>query len=187
MEINTRAIVEHYCGRAVRNKVASPFTRERTPSLHIYDNTNRFKDFSSGHGGDGIEFVKLLFNCGYKEALKIIERDMGVRLGNNSLNVSEWKREQRAKEREEALMSQMQSDITSMLHTMEAIYNKSLPYSVKNLGCYRYREEADVCIWAVKQVARLERLWDVAHGYEGEYEQAELFKAWKADKFIILG
>lgn len=37
------------------NKICSPFTNEKTPSLHIYTDTNSFYDFSADRAGDVIE------------------------------------------------------------------------------------------------------------------------------------
>lgn len=37
------------------NKICSPFTNEKTPSLHLYKETNTFYDFSADRGGDVIE------------------------------------------------------------------------------------------------------------------------------------
>lgn len=54
-------------------KIKSIFNnKDNNPSMFIYyDNTNgcyKFKDFSSGYGGNGIQLVSLLENVTYKEA-----------------------------------------------------------------------------------------------------------------------
>ena len=60
-------------------KMKSVFnTREKTPSMCIYidrNNIYRFKDFSSGNGGDGLTLVQNLFNLSSRGAAsyKIIE------------------------------------------------------------------------------------------------------------------
>ena len=53
----------------------SPLTDERTPSFSV--NTDRpgkhvFKDFSSGHSGDIVDFVKAYEGCGTKKAIQIL-------------------------------------------------------------------------------------------------------------------
>jgi hypothetical protein len=75
-------IFEHYCklnykldGQHV--KIKSIFNQERTPSLCIYTdeyNNYRYKDFSSGKSGFGIDLVKELYQLKYHQAsLKIVE------------------------------------------------------------------------------------------------------------------
>ncbi|NBU05770.1 MAG: hypothetical protein EBT39_05425, partial [Sphingobacteriia bacterium] len=55
---------EKLTGQSV--KIKSIFnSREKTPSMHIYmdnNNTYKFKDFSSGSGGDALNLVQTIFN-----------------------------------------------------------------------------------------------------------------------------
>jgi hypothetical protein len=75
-------IFEHYCklnykleGQHI--KIKSVFNQECTPSMCIYTdeyNTYRYKDFSSGKSGFGIDLVKEMYKLKYHQAsLKIIE------------------------------------------------------------------------------------------------------------------
>lgn len=73
-------IFEHYCklnqkleGQHI--KIKSLFNQERTPSMCIYTNeynTYRYKDFSSGKSGNGINLVKELFGLKYHDACQKI-------------------------------------------------------------------------------------------------------------------
>lgn len=52
----------------------SPFKEENTPSFYVYPNRNVFKDFSTGDkGGDIITLVSRLKNCGFRQAVLILE------------------------------------------------------------------------------------------------------------------
>jgi hypothetical protein len=75
-------IFEHYCklnqklnGQHI--KIKSLFNEEKTPSMCIYTdeyNTYRYKDFSSGKSGFGVNLVKDVYNLKYHQAcIKIIE------------------------------------------------------------------------------------------------------------------
>lgn len=47
----------------------SPFNDERTPSCRIFPQTNTFKDFSSGNGGNSISYLMKKKNYSYREAI----------------------------------------------------------------------------------------------------------------------
>tara|TARA_R110000751_G_scaffold112939_2_gene212084 strand:- start:369 stop:1349 length:981 start_codon:yes stop_codon:yes gene_type:complete len=65
-------------------------TREKTPSMCIYFDVAvgkyKFKDFSSGHQGDSIELVKVLFNITRAEAAIKIIGDYNEHVLNNNHN-----------------------------------------------------------------------------------------------------
>lgn len=48
---------------------------EKNPSMHFYEKQNRVWCFSCGQGGDVIDVVQKLNNCGLKEALQLILKD----------------------------------------------------------------------------------------------------------------
>ena len=71
-------------------------TREKTPSMCIYFDVAvekyKFKDFSSGHQGDSIELVKILFNLTRAQAaVKIIGDYNEYVLNNNHNPIQEYK------------------------------------------------------------------------------------------------
>ena len=58
-------------------KFYSPFIEETNPSFYFYSKNNKllFKCFSTGFGGDSIQFVKTLFKISYEEAVEKIYKD----------------------------------------------------------------------------------------------------------------
>ena len=77
--------IEQVIGKYVTLKKAgssykglSPFTTEKTPSFYVTPSKNLFKCFSSGHGGDAIEFVMQKEGVPFYEACKIIASDNGI-------------------------------------------------------------------------------------------------------------
>jgi DNA primase len=54
-----------------RKSCHSPFREDRRPSFSIYDNDRRWKDHSTGDGGDGIEFIAKAKGITQKEAFKL--------------------------------------------------------------------------------------------------------------------
>lgn len=56
------AVVQDAGQEPKAGKICSPFTNEKTPSLHLYPNTNSYYDFSSDSGGDVIKLFMGLNN-----------------------------------------------------------------------------------------------------------------------------
>jgi len=95
-------VFEHFCslkekltGQDV--KIKSMFNpKERTPSMCIYvdgQKVYKFKDFSTGKGGSGIEMVKLLLDLSYHQACKlVVEKYNDYVLHNNGgYDIKEFK------------------------------------------------------------------------------------------------
>ena len=61
-------------------KALSPFTSEKTPSFFVSPSKQIFKCFSTGKGGDAIEFLKEVENLSYVEALKYLGKKYGVKV-----------------------------------------------------------------------------------------------------------
>lgn len=78
------------------NQVAlSPFRRETNPSFLISNRNGslHFIDFAdTDKRGDCFTFVQKLHHCDFDTALKIIDRDFGLGLGNSSTNTGDYKR-----------------------------------------------------------------------------------------------
>lgn len=101
-QVPTGWIFEHFCklkhkltGEDI--KIKSLFTEEKTPSMCIYldtkSKTYKFKDFSSGLGGDGVNLVKELCKTTYyKACMTIIETYNDYILSvDGSCNIVEFK------------------------------------------------------------------------------------------------
>ena len=62
----------------INHKVKSIYKTEKTPSLHIFPDGRSFKDFSSGIGGDVINFYEQLYNVDRKTAIKELAQFAGI-------------------------------------------------------------------------------------------------------------
>lgn len=68
---NIRHVIEHYAGESKGDKVCCPIHGESTPSLHIYDESESWHCFGScGEGGDVVNFIRKVEDCGFNEAVK---------------------------------------------------------------------------------------------------------------------
>ena len=65
--------------RAGRDSVClCPFHSEKTPSCHIYNDSQSFYCFGCGAGGDVITFIRLIENLDYIEAVKFLAQRAGI-------------------------------------------------------------------------------------------------------------
>lgn len=60
-----------------------PFHSEKTPSFHIYTDTQSFYCFGCGAGGDVITFTKRIENLDYIEAVKLLAQRGGLDMPDN--------------------------------------------------------------------------------------------------------
>lgn len=56
----------------------SPLKEENTPSFSVRKETNTFYCFSSGKGGNVLNFIRYYNNCSFQEAVEILKRYAGV-------------------------------------------------------------------------------------------------------------
>ena len=83
----------------------SPFAaNDKTPSLKVYDGTRGWHDFSSGKGGDIIDFVREYFNLSFSDAQKKINEDMrlGFQIGEKLTREQQIEADRKAAERRRA-------------------------------------------------------------------------------------
>ncbi len=59
-------------------KALSPFTNEKTPSFVVSPSKGIYKCFSSGRGGDAIDFLQEVDGLSYMEAIKYLAQKYGV-------------------------------------------------------------------------------------------------------------
>ena len=82
--INEYRVYTFYIGRdfVVGKAMESPLREDSHPSFSIYNRFGRlkFKDHSTGVGGDIFNFLQLLFNCTFYEALMQINKDFNLDL-----------------------------------------------------------------------------------------------------------
>lgn len=73
-DVNLKELIEKETAQKFNreNKILSPFSNEKTPSFAIYFDSNnnkyKFKDFSTGKGGDSIDFIRELKGFDYNQA-----------------------------------------------------------------------------------------------------------------------
>ena len=67
-------------------KALSPFTSEKTPSFFVSPSKQIFKCFSTGKGGDAIEFLKEVDSMTYIEAIKYLGEKYGVEINESESN-----------------------------------------------------------------------------------------------------
>jgi len=60
----------------------SPFTSEKTPSFSVNREKSVWWDFSSGSGGNVIDFIVRLNKCSVKDAFNILEKYLGIDISN---------------------------------------------------------------------------------------------------------
>ncbi len=61
-----------------------PFHSEKTPSFHVYNDTQSFYCFGCGAGGDVITFIKKIENLEYIEAVKLLAQRGGLDVPEDS-------------------------------------------------------------------------------------------------------
>ncbi|MCB9917496.1 MAG: DNA primase [Planctomycetes bacterium] len=61
-----------------------PFHDEKTPSFHVFPDSQHFKCFGCGEGGDCFSFVMKKENLDFREALTLLAKEAGVELPRTS-------------------------------------------------------------------------------------------------------
>ncbi|MFY0654087.1 MAG: DNA primase [Cyclobacteriaceae bacterium] len=86
-EIKSRMDIYEVVGDFVRlkksgssYKALSPFTNEKTPSFMVSPSKGIFKCFSSGKGGDAINFLQEVDGLSYVEALRYLAQKYGIQV-----------------------------------------------------------------------------------------------------------
>ena len=75
--------------RTGRDYVCScPFHSEKTPSCHIYSESQSFYCFGCGAGGDVITFIRLIERLDYLESVKFLAQRAGLSMPEDSYNDS---------------------------------------------------------------------------------------------------
>lgn len=82
------AVMESYVNikRTGRDYVCScPFHSEKTPSCHIYSETQSFYCFGCGAGGDVITFIRLIERLEYMESVRFLAQRAGMAMPDDQL------------------------------------------------------------------------------------------------------
>jgi DNA primase catalytic core len=82
----------------------SPFTKEKTPSFFVNPETQSFKCFSTGEGGDVFTFLKLTKGLNFPEAINALAEKIGMDLEQTNKSPEQIAQDKRiAEERKAAL------------------------------------------------------------------------------------
>jgi DNA primase len=73
-----------------------PFHQERTPSFHVWPESQRWKCFSCNRSGDAFSFVMEKEGVDFPEALRMLARDAGIDLGRRDPAAADAAREKDA-------------------------------------------------------------------------------------------
>lgn len=74
--------ISQYCDFKEQNGelwCLSPFTKEKTPSFSVNPDKQVFYDFSSGTGGNIINFIQIYNRCGVAEAIKVLKQHLNIK------------------------------------------------------------------------------------------------------------
>lgn len=71
-EYDIERLAENLGLEVIRHKVRSIYKEERTPSMHLYIKSNRYKCFSTGKYGDNINLVQDCLGLDFISAVKYI-------------------------------------------------------------------------------------------------------------------
>ncbi|MGN0702259.1 MAG: DNA primase [Lentihominibacter sp.] len=89
-EIKSRCNIVDVIGEVVTLKKAGsiykgvcPFHKEKTPSFVVYEQTQTYKCFGCGEGGDVFSFVMKHYNLDFSEALEMLAKKCGVEITKN--------------------------------------------------------------------------------------------------------
>lgn len=114
-EVSIIDVIEGYGIKVQKDKINCPFHDDKTPSMSInYKDTNRFHCFGCGQNGDVINFVMLMENLDFLNAVKKIADDFNIPL------VFENVSEERIKEIE------IEREIYKRYDKLQDYYTKSL-------------------------------------------------------------
>jgi len=117
--------------------VKSPVTYDKTPSLALYPNTNRFCDFANGNlSGDSISFLAYVRGCNNWHALKELQTYYGL-MNSKEQDREEARRrielqkqeERRRKERKQAFYMALLGEI-ERLKCLAVIYSTAIEKTV---------------------------------------------------------
>lgn len=134
-------------GLVINKRISSPLRKDRNPSFIVGNKFGKigYKDFSTGESGNCFDFVQVKFNCTFLEALKIINRDLGIGLSDENGNLQssvpvrrEYEvREYESSERSIKIKSRKWSSADKAFWSSFGISRKTLElYEVKPLEFY---------------------------------------------------
>lgn len=145
----------------------SPFAdNDNTPSLKVYGGTRGWHDFSSGKGGDVIDFVREYFGLSFTEAQKKINADfaLGLPIGERLTQEEQAEADRKSAERRRQ-QEQRQMHLTRLMMDYNMAYDRWVYLDTlrrKNKPTSPERPISDEYAYAVKNIDRAGYELDVA-------------------------
>ena len=147
-------------------KALSPFSSEKTPSFFVSPSKQIFKCFSTGKGGDAIEFLKEVESLSYIEAIKYLAEKYGVEINETDQDYNK------------------NNDKESLL----IILNKAKSFFIENLNSkegnslaktYLDHREVDIKMIEKFEIGYSLDEWDSLHNYfmDNRYNEEHISKA----------
>ena len=100
---------------------------ERTPSLQLLPDTDRFRCFSCNSYGDQIDLVSKALNITLKDAIRLLGKDLGL---DRAITPERWKEIQRAKierdkerRRRQEQLNRIEKEYTRLTNTLKLMYS----------------------------------------------------------------
>ena len=89
-KVSQEDILRYYVGEepSVGSLVRSPLREDRNPTCSFYYSGQKLKmkDFASGFSGDCFDVVQAMYQVGMRDALKIINKDLNLNLGQKAVH-----------------------------------------------------------------------------------------------------
>jgi len=106
-------------------KALSPFSSEKTPSFFVSPSKQIFKCFSTGKGGDAIEFLMLMDGLTYIESLKYLAKKYGIEITESSNENYSSSRQSK----KESLYIILKKSVSYFKECLNSIDGKKIAYS----------------------------------------------------------
>ncbi|MGZ3662771.1 MAG: CHC2 zinc finger domain-containing protein, partial [Bdellovibrionota bacterium] len=82
----------------------SPFTKEKSPSFFVNQETQSFKCFSTGEGGDVFSYLKLTKGLNFGEAVRVLAEKVGLEVEQTNKTPEQIAQERRISEERKAAL-----------------------------------------------------------------------------------
>ena len=147
-------------------KALSPFSSEKTPSFFVSPSKQIFKCFSTGKGGDAIEFLKEVESLSYIEAIKYLGEKYGIEINesDNDYNTNNDK---------ESLLIILNKSKSFFIQTLNSKEGKSIAQT------YLDHREVDIKMIEKFELGYSLDKWDSLHKYllNSKYNEEHILKA----------
>ena len=147
-------------------KALSPFSSEKTPSFFVSPSKQIFKCFSTGKGGDAIEFLKEVESLSYIEAIKYLGEKYGIEINetDNDYNINNDK---------ESLLIILKKSKSFFIQNLNSKEGKSIAQT------YLDHREVDIKMIEKFELGYSLDKWDSLHKYllNNKYNEEHILKA----------